>query len=109
MRDTHARESDQVWWQALEAVFRRDYHRLVRSAAFVVDRETAHDCVQSAFLRVWQHRDRYSLEETPECLVRRVVRNLALDERKRLRRAGHNADIETTTKPPRRQLCCPAP
>ncbi|MGH9464304.1 MAG: RNA polymerase sigma factor [Thermoanaerobaculia bacterium] len=45
----------------------------------VADREEARDVVQLAFVRVWEHRDRYDPRYAPNTWLYRIVTNLAID------------------------------
>ena len=48
--------------------------------------DMAEDVVQEAFIRLWEHRERWSLEGSVRALLYKITRNVALDERKRLLR-----------------------
>lgn len=65
---------------ALEAVFRRDYARLVALARLLVDRpDEAEEIVQEAFVRAYAAGDRLEQRDEPRAYVQRSVVNLARD------------------------------
>ena len=77
---------------ALEAVFRREYARLVALARLLVDRQVeAEEIVQEAFVRALAGWERLEQREDPLPYVRRTVVNLSRDglrRRRTVRRAA---------------------
>ena len=66
-------ERDDVPLNAFEALYRAEWHRLVRVAYLLVgDREVARDVVQDAFVRV---HGRWASVREPEAYLRRAVVN----------------------------------
>ncbi|MFG2001985.1 SigE family RNA polymerase sigma factor [Spirillospora sp. NPDC048911] len=79
--------------------------RLLRTAVFLVyDRHLAEDLLQIAYERVAKRWKRLA-KDNPEAYARRVLVNLAIDEKKRRARrgdlpVGSLADVERLTPPP---------
>ncbi|MEO8502753.1 MAG: RNA polymerase sigma factor [Acidobacteriota bacterium] len=71
------RASDEM---ALDELITRKTRPLLQVAARIVgDEEEARDVVQLAFLRMWDHRDRYDPRFSPNTWIYRIVTNLAID------------------------------
>jgi RNA polymerase sigma factor (sigma-70 family) len=71
--------------QSLEALFRLHYSRLVKTLCLItLDRETAADAAQEAFLQLHLHWDRVSVYEDPIGWVYRVALNRCRDYRRQL-------------------------
>ncbi len=65
---------------ALDELIGRKAGPLLQLAFRMVgDREEARDLVQLAFLRVWEHRERYDPRFAPNTWLYRIVTNLAID------------------------------
>ncbi len=65
---------------ALDELIQRKAGPLLQLAfRMVADREEARDLVQLAFVRVWEHRDRYDARFSPNTWLYRIVTNLAID------------------------------
>ena len=65
---------------ALDELIRRKTNVLVQVAYRVLgDLEEARDVVQLAFVRVWEHRSRYSERWSPNTWIYRITTNLAID------------------------------
>lgn len=65
---------------ALDELITRKTRPLVQVAARIVgDEEEARDVVQLAFLRLWDHRQRYDPRFSPNTWIYRIVTNLAID------------------------------
>lgn len=76
---------------ALEAVFRRDYARLVALARLLIDRpDEAEEIVQEAFVRAYAAGDRLESRDEPRAYVQRSVVNLARDGLRRRRTVRRN-------------------
>ena len=81
-RDDAERDRDR---QSLETLFRLYYPRLVKTLCLVtLDRETAADAAQEAFLQLHLHWDRVSAYEDPVGWVYRVAINRCRDYRRHL-------------------------
>jgi len=71
--------------QSLEGLFRLHYPRLVKTLCLTtLDRETAADAAQEAFLQLYLHWDRVSTYEDPVGWVYRVAINRSRDYRRHL-------------------------
>jgi RNA polymerase sigma factor (sigma-70 family) len=71
--------------QTLEGLFRLHYPRLVKTLCLIaLDRETAADAAQEAFLQLHLHWDRVSAYEDPVGWVYRVALNRCRDYRRQL-------------------------
>ncbi len=70
----------------LEALFRAEYPRLVRSLAAIYGSEQAADVVQEAFLRAHRVWSRISVYDDPGAWIRRVAMNKAANERRNVLR-----------------------
>lgn len=65
---------------ALDEIITRKTGPLLQTAYRIVgDTEEARDVVQVAFLRIWEHRDRYDGRYSPNTWIYRIVTNLAID------------------------------
>jgi RNA polymerase sigma-70 factor, ECF subfamily len=65
---------------ALDELIGRKTKPLVQLAARILgDQEEARDVVQMAFLRLWDHRDRYDEKFSPNTWIYRIATNLAID------------------------------
>ena len=66
--------------RALDEIVRRKSEPLVSVALRILgDREEAKDVVQLAFLRIWEHRDKYNPKWSPNTWFYRIATNLAID------------------------------
>jgi RNA polymerase sigma-70 factor (ECF subfamily) len=84
---------------ALDELIVRKTRPLVQVAARILgDEEEARDVVQLAFLRLWDHRERYDTRYSPNTWIYRIATNLAIDHL-RSRRSR-----EKTHEPVRLQL-----
>jgi RNA polymerase sigma-70 factor (ECF subfamily) len=73
--------------EALEALLQEYWGSLKSYAARLLDSEdAADDLVQEAFIRLWEHRERWRLEGSVRALLYTITRNAALDRRKSMRR-----------------------
>jgi RNA polymerase sigma-70 factor (ECF subfamily) len=71
------RAGDEV---ALDELIDRKSKALLNLAYRVVgDREEARDVVQMAFVRIWDHRDRFDERWSPNTWIYRITTNLAID------------------------------
>ena len=71
---------------ALDALIQRYWTALVSYASRLLgDWDAGQDAVQEAFVRLWEHRERWSREGLVRALLYQVTRNVALDERRRTR------------------------
>lgn len=76
---------------ALEALFRRDYARLVALARLLIDRpDEAEEIVQEAFVRAYAAGDRLESRDEPRAYLQRSVVNLARDGLRRRRTVRRN-------------------
>lgn len=100
---------------ALEAVFRRDYARLVALARLLIDRpDEAEEIVQEAFVRAYAAGDRLETRDDPQAYVQRSVVNLARDglrRRRTVRRtptplvsSGDSADVDAVLDENQREI-----
>jgi len=65
---------------ALDELIVRKTRPLVQVAARILgDEEEARDVVQLAFLRLWDHRERYDTRYSPNTWIYRITTNLAID------------------------------
>jgi len=89
--------------KAFEELVRGTWDELVEHLSWVLkSREGAEDAAQEAFIRLWEHRERWR-EGSARALVFRIGRNLALDERRKegvrqdwtAREAGDVGRVET--------------
>jgi RNA polymerase sigma-70 factor (ECF subfamily) len=65
---------------ALDELVRRKTQALMAVVYRVLtDREEARDVVQLTFVRIWEHRARYSQEYSPNTWIYRIATNLAID------------------------------
>lgn len=65
---------------ALDELIERKSRALLHLAFKVVaDREEARDVVQMAFVRIWEHRERYDARWSPNTWIYRITTNLAID------------------------------
>ncbi len=72
---------------SFDAFFRDERDRLVGQAYVLTgDLHLAHDLVQQAFERAWRHWAKVERYESPPAWIRRVLFNLALNERRRIGR-----------------------
>lgn len=75
--------------QSFECLFRLNYPRLVKTLCMTtLDRETAADAAQEAFLQLHLHWNRVSAYEDPVGWVYRVALNRCRDHRRRLARVS---------------------
>lgn len=99
----------------LEALFRRDYPRLVALARLLIDRpDEGEEIVQEAFARAYAAGDRLDTRADPRAYVQRSVVNLARDGLRRRRtvrrapmsvvRSGDSADVGTVLDEDQRVL-----
>ena len=66
---------------ALDELIRRKTAPLLQVVRrYLHDAEEARDVVQVAFLRLWQHRDRYDQRWSPNTWIYRIATNLAIDQ-----------------------------
>jgi RNA polymerase sigma-70 factor, ECF subfamily len=85
---------------SFERLFRLYYERIVRYVvALVRDRETAEDVVQTVFARLWEHRNRWTVQTTVEAYLIRMARNQAIDVMRRDRREHRWENSESETAP----------
>ncbi len=76
--------------RSLERLFRLNYPRLVKTLCLIaLDRETAADAAQEAFLELHLHWDQVSKYEDPIGWVYRVALNRCRDYRRHLIRGSH--------------------
>lgn len=69
--------------EALDELIQRKAGPLVNLAARIMgDSEEARDIVQVAFLRVWEHCDRFNRRWSPNTWIYRIAANLAIDHRR---------------------------
>jgi RNA polymerase sigma-70 factor (ECF subfamily) len=69
--------------EALDELIQRKPGPLVNLVARIVgDTEEARDIVQVAFLRVWEHRDRFNSRWSPNTWIYHIAANLAIDYRR---------------------------
>jgi RNA polymerase sigma-70 factor (ECF subfamily) len=69
---------------AFEAVLRTEWPSLLAYAAATLgDDDAAEDLAQEAFVRLWQRRRRWRGDGSARAILFRIVRNLALNERRR--------------------------
>ena len=82
------RSGDEI---ALDELIRRKTQPLLQVVFRVLgDLEEARDVVQVAFLRMWEHRDRYDARWSPNTWIYRIATNLAIDHlRSRRSRERH--------------------
>lgn len=65
---------------ALDELIQRKTQPLVQVAYRVLgDLEEAQDVVQMAFVRIWEHRERYRAKWSPNTWIYRITTNLAID------------------------------
>ncbi|MEQ9568863.1 MAG: sigma-70 family RNA polymerase sigma factor [Longimicrobiales bacterium] len=70
--------------EALRLLLEEAWAPLVRYLTARMDSpEDAHDAAQEAFVRLWEHRERWT-EGTPRAVLFRIGRNLAMDRSRRL-------------------------
>ena len=70
--------------EALDDILRIYWNDLLRLAVRILDDEDrAEDAVQEAFLRLWEHRQRWTRTETLRPVLYRIVRNQCIDEKRR--------------------------
>jgi RNA polymerase sigma-70 factor (ECF subfamily) len=74
---------------SLSGILERHWHGCVLYARSLLDRpdedDVAQDLAQEAFVRLWEHRERWDPATPPRILLLRIVRNLVLNEARRLR------------------------
>ena len=75
--------------ESLSEILERHWHACVLYAKSLLDQpdqdDVAQDLAQEAFVRLWEHRTRWAPETPPRILLLRIVRNLVLNEVRRLR------------------------
>lgn len=89
--------------EALGLLLERTWAPLVRYLLTFLDSvEAAEDAAQEAFVRLWEHRDRWE-SGSARALVFRIARNVALDLQRRAdvrRRWGRDHRYDPTCSPP---------
>jgi RNA polymerase sigma-70 factor (ECF subfamily) len=91
---------------ALESLLKQYWVQLATYAARLLDSEdAAEDVVQEAFIRLWEHRERWSLEGSVRALLYTITRNAALDQRKGTRRRQR---IQAGSRDASREVATPA-
>lgn len=86
-----------------DALYSTSFGRIVvQIAAMTGSREEAKDCVQEAFLRAWNARDRLNRELSPESWVRKTAYRLAVTSwrRRRMDRRADDRSLATTVPQP---------
>jgi len=87
---------------ALEAVLGRYWAAVVCYAASLLgDSDQAEDAAQECFVRFWERRETWRIEGSLRGLLFQIVRNLALDERRRVAARARAADRADEARPPR--------
>lgn len=94
----HLRDGDP---SALETLIDRYWNPLIRYAARLVDSlDTAEDVVQEAFVTVWNQRAGWTPVGTPQAFLYRVVRNGALQQRRKRELRDRKAPDLARLRPP---------
>lgn len=97
--------------EAFGRLLREAWAPLVRYLASLLDSvEAAEDAAQEAFVRLWEHRDRWR-SGSPRAVVFRIGRNVALDLKRgdkvrRRWRQKHRADQIRSPSTPDEELAC---
>jgi len=86
--------------EALAALLTQEWARLVRFlAGRLGSPEEAQDAAQEAFIRVWEHRERWT-DGSARALLYRIATNVAGDAlRKRRTRRAHDVEVEPRSSP----------
>jgi RNA polymerase sigma-70 factor (ECF subfamily) len=85
---------------AFDALVLRYWSLVVAYATRIVDgSDLSEDIAQETFLRVWEHRGRWSPAQSLRPLLYRIARNLALNERRRRQVRARSADTASLAIP----------
>ena len=87
---------------ALEVILGRYWAQVVRYAASLLDDvDQAEDAAQECFVRLWERRETWKRDGSLRGLLFQIVRNLALDERRRVRARARAVEQAREARPPR--------
>jgi RNA polymerase sigma-70 factor (ECF subfamily) len=87
---------------ALGTILERYWAPVARYAASLLDdADAAEDAAQECFVRLWEHRESWTLEGSLRGLLFQIARNLAFDERRRTQARARAAHVAPEAPPPR--------
>lgn len=76
------------------AIFRRYYAPLVRYARRITGDDVAADVAQDVFLKLWENRERLTIEVSLQAMLYTMVRNRALNMNRRQKRMPPDVAVE---------------